>query len=186
MVENVLPNLQQVCPIWENGHQEHSFSGPMMSRWIVPTDDSNTMLIELRHVSETLGATPVWWANGDMAPGQLPADTYEAGQRQPGDYEAQISQRPIAVHGLEHLGATDRGVIMFRQRLRRGIHAVQAGQTPDDLCREADRLIPTYCNDTVVRVPPAPTADEDQQLMRTTGRKLAESYLAHPPLLNDR
>ncbi len=186
MVENVLPNLQQVCPIWENGYQEHPFSGPMMSRWIVPTDDTTTMLIELRHVSETSGATPAWWANGDMAPGQIPADTYEAGQRQPGDYEAQVSQRPIAIHDLEHLGATDRGVIMFRQQLRRGIHAIQAGQTPDGLCRDAGKLIPTYCNDTVVRVPPAPTAEEDQQLMRATGRKLAESYLAHPPLLNDR
>jgi hypothetical protein len=41
----------------------------------------------------------------------------------------------------------------------------------------------TYCNDTVVRVPPAPTAKDDRQLMRTTGRKLAESYLADPPLL---
>ena len=41
-------------------------------------------------------------------------------------------------------------------------------------------------NDTIVRIPPAPTAAEDQQLMHTTGRKLAESYLAHPPLLNGR
>ena len=28
MVENVLPNLQQVAPIWENGRGEHPFSGP--------------------------------------------------------------------------------------------------------------------------------------------------------------
>ena len=185
MVETVLPNLQQVAPIWENGHQEHPFSGPMMSRWIVPMDDTNTMFIEFRHVSETEGVTPAWWADRDiMLPGQLAADTYEAGQRQPGDYEAQVSQRPIAIHGLEHLGATDRGVIMFRNQLRRGIRAVQAGQTPDGLCREAGTVIPTYCNDTIVRVPPAPTAEEDQQLMRTTGRKLAESYLAtHPSQL---
>jgi hypothetical protein len=159
----------------------------MMSRWIVPMDDTNTMFMEFRHVSETPGATPAWWADrAVMLPGQLAADTYEAGQRQPGDYEAQVSQRPIAVHGLEHLGATDRGVIMFRQQLRRGIRAVQAGQTPDGLCREVGKIIPTYCNDTIVRVPPAPTAAEDQQLMRTTGRKLAESYLTHPPLLHGR
>src|SRR5215468_8988046 len=185
MVENVLPNLQQVAPVWENGHQEHPFSGPMMSRWIVPMDDTSTMFIEVRHVSETPGATPAWWADRDvMLPGQLAADTYEAGQRQPGDYEAQVTQRPIAIHGLEHLGVTDRGIIMFRQQLRRGIRAVQAGQTPEGLCRESGKLIPTYCNDTIVRVPPASTAEEDRQLMRTTGRKLAESYLAHPPLLN--
>jgi hypothetical protein len=32
MVEAVLPNLQQVAPIWETGHQEHAFSGPMPVR----------------------------------------------------------------------------------------------------------------------------------------------------------
>ena len=79
MVENVLPNLQQVAPIWENGHTEHPFNGPMMSRWIVPVDDTNTMFIEFRHVSETAGATPDWWADRDvMLPGQLAADAYEA------------------------------------------------------------------------------------------------------------
>jgi nitrite reductase/ring-hydroxylating ferredoxin subunit len=31
-VESVLPNLQQVTPIWEDGHEAHPFSGPMMSR----------------------------------------------------------------------------------------------------------------------------------------------------------
>ena len=184
MVENVLPNLQQVAPIWENGHTEHPFNGPMMSRWIVPVDDTNTMFIEFRHVSETAGATPDWWADRDvMLPGQLAADAYEASQRRPGDYEAQVSQRAVAIHGLEHLGATDRGIIMFRQRLRQGIRAVKAGKTPDGPCRDVGAITATYCNDTVVRVPPAPTADEDRQLMRATARKLAESYLERPPLL---
>jgi nitrite reductase/ring-hydroxylating ferredoxin subunit len=186
MVENILPNLQQVAPIWEDGHREHPFSGPMLSRWVVPVDDTNTLFIELRHVSETAGVTPGWWADKIMAPGQLAVDGYEASQRKPGDYEAQVSQRPIAIHGLEHLGATDRGVTMFRQRVRHGIRAVQNGGTPDGLCGEADTIIATYCNDTVVRVPPAQTAEDDRQLMRTTGRRLADSYLAHPPLLTKR
>ena len=179
MVENVLPNLQQVAPIWEDGHRVHPFNGPMMSRWIVPQDDTHTMFVELRHVSETDGATPAWWADrSKMLPGQLPdGESYEASQRRPGDYEAQVSQRAIAVHGLEHLGATDRGVIMFRQRLRKGIRAVQAGGDPEGLCRKAGMVIPTYCNDTVVHVPPAATPEADHELMRTTGRELAESYL---------
>jgi hypothetical protein len=62
----------------------------MLSRWVVPQDDTNTMFIELRHVSETEGVTPAWWADRTiMARAQLAADSYEAGQRQPGDYEAQ-------------------------------------------------------------------------------------------------
>jgi phenylpropionate dioxygenase-like ring-hydroxylating dioxygenase large terminal subunit len=186
MVEVVLPNLQQVAPIWETGHQEHTFSGPMLSRWVVPIDDTNTMFIELRHVSETEGVTPAWWADStNMAPGgQLAADSYEAGQRQPGDYEAQVSQRPIAIHRLEHLGATDRGVTMFRNLARRGIRAVQTGVDPNGLCRDMGTVIPTYCNDTVVSVAPDDDPAKDRQRTRETGRRLAESYLTEPPLLS--
>ena len=119
-----------------------------------------------------------------MLPGQLAADSYEEGQRRPGDYEAQVSQRPIAIHGLEHLGATDRGISMFRNQLRRGIRAVQAGHDPAGLCRDAGAVIPTYCNNTVVRLPPAENQATDKQLLRETGRRLAEGYLANPPLSN--
>jgi nitrite reductase/ring-hydroxylating ferredoxin subunit len=177
MVEAVLPNLQQVCPIWESGRRAHPFSGPMMSRWIVPLDDTNTMLIEYRHVSES-EPTPEWWVDrNQMLPGQLAADSYEDGQRRPGDYEAQVSQRPIAIHGLEHLASTDRGVTMFRNQLRRGIRAVEAGRDPATLCRDAGAVIATYCNDTVVSIPPADTPELDKEMMRATGRRLAESYL---------
>jgi phenylpropionate dioxygenase-like ring-hydroxylating dioxygenase large terminal subunit len=187
MVEAVLPNLQQVAPIWEDGHAEHTFSGPMMSRWIVPVDDTNTMFIEYRHVSDTDGVTPEWWADRHiMLPGQLAADSYETGQRHPADYEAQVSQRPIAVHGMEHLGATDRGVSLFRRQLRRGIRATRAGRDPDGLCREAGGVVSTYCNDTIVRLPPAGSEALDKKLMRETGRRLAEGYLKEPPLTNGR
>ena len=184
MVENVLPNLQQVAPIWETGQQAHPFSGPMMSRWIVPIDDTSTLLIELRHVSETRSGAPDWWADRSvMLPGQLGADSREASQRRPGDFEAQVSQRPIAVHGLEHLGTTDRGIGIFRNQIRRGIRAVQAGGDPVGVLREGGGVTPTYCNDTVVRVPPAATPELDKQLLRETGRRLAEGYIKAPPLL---
>jgi phenylpropionate dioxygenase-like ring-hydroxylating dioxygenase large terminal subunit len=185
MVENVLPNLQQVAPAWENGRQPHPFSGPMMSRWIVPVDNTNTMLIELRHISETEGVvTPAWFANRNlMLPGQLAADTYEESQRRPQDFEAQVSQRPIAVHGLEHLGTTDRGITMFRNQIRRGIRETKSGGDPVGLVRDGDMVIPTYCNDTVVRDPPATTPELDKKLLRETGRRLAQNYLEAPPLM---
>jgi phenylpropionate dioxygenase-like ring-hydroxylating dioxygenase large terminal subunit len=177
MVEAILPNLQQVCPIWETGRQPHSFSGPMMSRWIVPIDDTSTMLIEYRHVSET-DPTPEWWVDrNQMLPGQLAAESYEAGQRRPGDFEAQVSQRPVAVHGLEHLATTDRGITMFRKQLRLGIRAVQAGRDPANLCRDAGTVIATYCNDTVVHCTPEGSPESDKATMRAAGRRLAESYL---------
>ena len=83
---------------------------------------------------------------------------------------------------MEHLAATDRGVTMFRKQIRSGIRAVRTGHDPAGLCREEGKLIPTYCNDTIVRVPPARSETADNQMMRDTGRRLAESYLKEPPL----
>ena len=183
MVENVMPNLQQVAPIWEDGQRPHGFSGPMMSRWIVPLDDTSTMFIELRHVSEADNVTPGWWADRSiMLSGQLAMDTYEQSQRTPGDYEAQVSQRPVALHGLEHLGATDRGVTMFRKLVRHGIEAVRDGKDPLGIGRDG-AVLPTFCNDTVVRQPQVAEAEADRTAMRATGRRLAEGYVKEPPLL---
>jgi hypothetical protein len=183
MVENIMPNLQQVAPIWETGKNPHAFDGPMMSRWIVPQDDTNTMLLEFRHISVTDENTPAWWSDPEqMLPAQLPiSENLEDQQRQPSDYEAQVSQRPIAIHGMEHLGATDRGITMFRKLVRNGIQAVQEGRDPDVLSRE-DKPMPTYCNDTVVYSPAVGNAEEDIKSMREIGRKLAEDYIKNPPL----
>jgi hypothetical protein len=84
---------------------------------------------------------------------------------------------------LEHIGATDRGVMMFRNQTRRGIRAVQAGGDPTGLYRDAGVVIPTYCNDTVMRMPPDVDPAMDRRLMRETGRRLADGYLKDPPLL---
>ena len=73
--------------------------------------------------------------------------------------------------------------MMFRNQTRRGIRAVQAGRDPAGLRRDAGAVIPTYCNDTVVRIPPDVDPAMDHQRMRQTGRRLADGYLKDPPLL---
>ena len=182
-VELLQPNLQQVAPVWNDGKAEQGLDGPMMSRWIVPRDDTSTMLIELRHISEDEEREPAWWLDrNQMLPAQLPvSDDPREQQLQPGDYEAQISQRPIAIHGLEHLGATDRGVTVFRRQIRRGIRAVQAGEDLGLQVSDENERISTYCIDTTVHIPPAATPDEDITLLLETGRRYFEEYLKNPP-----
>ena len=151
----------------------------MMSRWIVPLDDTNTMLIEFRHVSETEDVvTPAWWADRSvMLPGQLAADTYEESQRRPQDFEAQVSQRPIAIHGLEHLGTTDRGITIFRNQIRRGIRAVKDGNDPVGLFRDGGASFrPTAMTRSFMCLP-AETPELDSRLLRETGRRLAQGYI---------
>ena len=113
---------------------------------------------------------------------QVGGRPYEETQRNPGDYEAQIGQRPIAVHALEHLGATDKGVIMYRQMVREGIQAVKMGEDPVGVYRDTKGVIPTSCNDSVVYMPPAHNPEEDQRLLRETGRKLAKRYIETSPI----
>jgi len=62
--------------------------------------------------------------------------TEEEHQRRPSDYEAQVGQGAITCHSEEHLAATDRGVVMFRRRLREQIEAVQQGRDPLGVTRD--------------------------------------------------
>jgi hypothetical protein len=60
---------------------------------------------------------------------------------------------------------------------------VQAGRDPKGIVREEGRVIPTLCQDTVLRIPPAPTPEADRELMLDVGRKVADGYyVAHPPV----
>ena len=72
---------------------------------------------------------------------------------------------------------------MLRRQIRDGIKAVKAGKAPIGLFRDDAGVIPTYCNNTVVRIPAAKTAEADKRLMRETGRRLARGYIDTPPLL---
>src|SRR5262249_33533471 len=102
----------------------------------------------------------------------------EEQQRAPSDYEAQVSQRPIAIHDLEHLASTDRGVIMFRKLVREGIRAVKDGKPPRGPRSVANEVIPTLVQDTIVRVPAASTPETDRQLLRRTALEIAARGIA--------
>lgn len=71
---------------------------------------------------------------------------------------------------------------MLRRLVREGIRAVQRGEDPPGLVRGPHAPIPTYSQDTVLRIPPAPTPEADRALLRAEGRKVAAGYyLRHPP-----
>lgn len=174
MNDNILPNAAQAAPSAKAGKEE-GLDLPLGPVWAVPIDDYNTMKFRIRHHRD--GEEPSY----EMSPGLTGDRPYEERQRRPDDYEAQTGQRPIAVHALEHLGSTDKGVIMFRRMVRNGIHAVQNGEEPTGIGRKEGEVIPTYCNNTVMRIAPAPTPEADRELLLSTGRRLAESYLKTPP-----
>jgi nitrite reductase/ring-hydroxylating ferredoxin subunit len=56
----------------------------------------------------------------------------------PGDYEAMVSQGPIAKHSEEHLATSDRGIVMLRRLLQQQLQAVAEGRDPAGVSFDAD------------------------------------------------
>jgi hypothetical protein len=48
----------------------------------------------------------------------------------PGDLEAMVSQGVVAKHSEEHLGTTDKGIVMLRRFLKNQIDAMARGEDP--------------------------------------------------------
>src|SRR5262249_30309406 len=119
----ILPNIHQFPPKPDPMALRNSNSRPMATTWAVPLDDTHTMQIGYYRAPAD---REVRRNNGF---GQDANRPYEERQRVPGDYDAQVSIHDgMARHGLEHLASTDRGIIMMRKLIRRGIRAVKSGE----------------------------------------------------------
>jgi nitrite reductase/ring-hydroxylating ferredoxin subunit len=170
MCDFICPNIHQygfqIDPKKEGSHVR-----PYMTQWSVPIDNTHTMNFRVRHVKESEKTDPSLLAYGQTE------GPYQERQMVPGDYDAQTSQRPIAIHALENLGSTDRGISMLRRLIRQGIRAAQQGTEIKGLAHNANGPIRTYASATVVRAPKASTLEADRELVQQTGRKLAKELL---------
>ncbi|MBT6117408.1 MAG: aromatic ring-hydroxylating dioxygenase subunit alpha [Rhodospirillaceae bacterium] len=185
----ILPNIARVAGI-EDAEGETEFdrrSGA--TNWVVPIDDANCWTIGWdevdRHIPEEgrdgyldrMARRGANMLNPNSA-GQTAEPTYEMRQAAPGDWDAWTSQGPVTSHSREHLGLTDRGVTMYRRLVRDGVRAVAAGQVPKGLQAEAPpEPLRTFANNTVKRVPPAPTEEDDRALRLEFGREITERIM---------
>ena len=161
-------------------NQTEVHEAPNLIGWTVPINDTDTLGFSFVRV-------PVGAPN-PRRDVPMPAvvamrgeRTYEEKQRAPGDYEAQVSQRLIARHGLEHLATSDRGVTLYRRELRKAIQMVERGQDPPWVLREPGVTIPTYGGDTIIRIPQASTEEGERKLLVKLGRDMAKRYIKSPP-----
>ena len=166
----VLPTIHQGCDLGQD-LEGRDGNRPTISIWIVPVDDTHTTQFGFFRVRDGEEFRTV-----DTF-GQTPERLYEDRQHTPGDYDVMVSQRSIEIHALEHLASTDRGVIMLRNMVRHGIHAVQKGEDPPGVFYKNGGVIFTYSIERLLPIPPAPTPEEDQRLLRETGRKVVEDRI---------
>lgn len=170
----LLPNIAQVGHIWEDGQTElKEFARVGITRWTSPVDNVNCKVIGWRHFHPEVNPRGI--GDPDQCGvekvdfvGQDGSRTYDERQRIPGDFDAQISQRPIARHALEHLTYCDKGVVMLRRLLLREIKKLEANEALSKSSLSIENKVPTYCHDTVLRVPKK-TEWDDEQLIRKIG-----------------
>ncbi len=172
----ILPNAAQFG-LAEIASEEKFALCAWLTRWIVPIDDGNAYAIGLRHFNPVIDPHGTGDPDGiglgkvDF-PGQTAAPSHEEGQRNPGDFEAQVAQGPITVHANETRGVTDEGVVMARRQIREGIRAVARGETPSRPARGDGGPIPTYNLELVSRAPRG--SGDDAGLVERFGRRVAE------------
>jgi nitrite reductase/ring-hydroxylating ferredoxin subunit len=104
--------------------------------WVLPIDDHSFRIYVAGRVREA-GELHRMRSRPDGS--KLWEDLTEAEhQVYPGDYEAMVSQGPIAKHSEEHLATTDRGLVMLRRLLQRQLDAVQEGRDPAGVSFDPD------------------------------------------------
>ena len=201
----VLPNLSLHAYTSEDGYKKKFFGRFHMIRWTVPVDDVNTKMlgwrvmgpgIDTRGVGDKslVGYETIDFLEGqvalrrperfgkykleDMPP--IPNDhraraNYKDAQYAPGDYEAIISQRPVAIHALENPTKFDAGLYMFRKLLRDAVRGTNPKAGPGefaDWLRECGGEPNSYCSGNVFDLPVGRTREEEVTLRRHLARQV--------------
>ncbi len=201
----VLPNLSFHAYTSEDGFQKKFFGRFHMVRWTVPVDDLNTKMMGWRVMGpgiDTRGVgdkSLVGYETIDFLEGQvalrrperfgkykledlppIPSDhraraNYKDAQYAPGDYEAIISQRPVAIHALENPTKFDAGLYMFRKLLRDAVRGNNPKASPEQFAawlRDCEGEPNSYCSGNVFDLPLGRTKEEEVTLRRYLARQV--------------
>jgi phenylpropionate dioxygenase-like ring-hydroxylating dioxygenase large terminal subunit len=178
VLETLFPNYLQIGCTFPNVRRSRR-SQTVWTRWHVPVDDTNMLIIGWRHFNDEIDPEhrgveeKCGYEKLDFLPGVTGDRTYEEGQRAPGDYEALVSQRPIAIHALENPGASDAGVYMCRKLLRAFVRGEVRPHPSLDTGPDGQRRLHTYTQDSVIVAPREPGGD-DMALMHRVGHQVLE------------
>ena len=167
--ETTYPNFSQVGAFWEDAEEEKYFRRASITKWTVAIDDTHCMIIAYRSFGPAIdphqrGKRELVGLQSVDFDGQTELRPYDVMQRDPSDYEAQVSIGPMATHAAEHLASSDRGVAILRRNLKAGIKTVQSDGELPRLPAVGDEVA-TYVQDTVMPFRPRP-AEEDEKLMK--------------------
>ena len=214
----VLPNLSLHAYTSEDGSARKHFSRFHIIRWTVPVDDVNSKMIgwrvmgpsiDTRHICDKslVGYETIDFLEGQVAmrrperfgkykledlppipPNHRERANYKEAQHAPGDYEAIISQRPIAVHALEHPTKFDAGLYVFRKMLRDALRGTNPAADPANFAawlRSVNAAPNSYCSGNVFDIPQGETVQEEVARRRKVSKAVVAILTESDPMAGE-
>jgi nitrite reductase/ring-hydroxylating ferredoxin subunit len=185
----IFPNVGQFIggPVGPKSPKFHIAA--VLTRWVTPVDDTHCFYLgyfNLNGMTNPAGMMKpeMFGVHKAGLIGQTGDRPYFDRQREPGDFDALASQGAVADRTNEHLGRTDRGIVMFRRLLGRAIREMQAGETPALPRLYDDGHVPTYVHEVAVEVDPASPIGDDESLL-AFGREAARVVIETDHITNN-
>ena len=180
MNELILPNFTQSGAAFAtDGTALRYFGRSAFTRWVVPIDDHNCVAYAWGNFGDR--GDPMEFNTKEgmecMEQGEVIDRTYEQRQQSPGDVEAVEGMGSISDHEKEHLVSSDRGVALYRRRIRRLCKELENGKLPPQPADLGNGVVNTHGSDTVVHAPSA-SADEDYLELREINDRVMEIIFA--------
>jgi len=154
--ELILPNFTQAGAAFAaDGTKTRYFGRSSFTRWVVPVDDHHCVALAWGNFGER--GDPIKYNNKEgcekIEAGEIMDRTFEEKQKNPGDAEAVEGMGSISTHKGEHLMPTDKGVMIYRRRIRNLVKSLEKGNEPPQPKKIKGGIVKTNGQDTILRVP---------------------------------
>ncbi|MBX9841748.1 MAG: Rieske 2Fe-2S domain-containing protein [Xanthobacteraceae bacterium] len=155
-----------------------SSHGMGLSMWVIPNDNENSMFFGWHHVPSDEPQSVRDERIRQVEHGQTKDRPYHERQRNPGDYDAIVSQGKIVARGNDKLTSADVGIGLYRHQLRSGIRAVAQNQRPKGLDVARTAPIPTFAYALVRPAPPTGSAEEEAARVQALEKEIVADLMA--------
>ena len=162
--ELILPNFTQAGAAFAaDGTKSKYFGRSSFTRWVVPIDDHHCVALAWANFGER--GDPIEYNNQEgfekIEAGEISNRTKEEKQKSPGDAEAVEGMGSISSHKGEHLMPTDKGVMIYRRRIRKLIKELNEGNDPPQPQKIKGQVVRTNGQDTILRAPKKNNNDKE-------------------------
>ena len=162
--ELILPNFTQAGAAFAaDGTKTRYFGRSSFTRWVVPVDDTHSVALAWGNFGER--GDPIKYNNKEgcerIEAGEVIDRPWNERQRSPSDAEAVEGMGPISAHKGEHLMSTDRGVMIYRRRIRELISEIEEGKKAPQPQQIPGEVVRTNGQDTVLKMPKKNGNDRD-------------------------